>query len=64
MRTIREAEALVEQAHTRYGETPAVRDLRWLLQELRLQLFAPGIKTLQPVSLKRIEKAVDALKKT
>ena len=63
LRTIREAEALVAQASARYGETPEVRDLRWLLQELRLQLFAPGIKTLQPVSLKRIEKAVDALKK-
>ncbi|HID01361.1 MAG TPA: ATP-dependent RNA helicase HrpA [Piscirickettsiaceae bacterium] len=62
LRTIREAEALVTQARTRYGDTPAVQDLRWQLQELRLQLFAPGIKTLQPVSLKRIEKAVSALR--
>jgi ATP-dependent helicase HrpA len=40
---------------------PAVDDFRWLLEELRVSLFAQELKTPAPVSLKRIEKAWAAL---
>ncbi|HVZ43251.1 MAG TPA: ATP-dependent RNA helicase HrpA [Ramlibacter sp.] len=33
-----------------------MEDLRWLLEELRVSLFAQELKTPQPVSVKRIEK--------
>jgi ATP-dependent helicase HrpA len=40
---------------------PALDDFRWLLEELRVSLFAQELKTPSPVSLKRIEKAWSAL---
>jgi len=36
---------------------PALDDFRWLLEELRVSLFAQELKTPTPVSLKRVEKA-------
>jgi len=33
-------------------------DVRWLLEELRVSLFAQELRTAQPVSVKRIEKAL------
>ena len=36
---------------------PAVADYRWLLEELRVSLFAQQLKTVQPVSLQRVAKA-------
>jgi len=36
---------------------PALDEFRWLLEELRVSLFAQELKTLTPVSLKRVEKA-------
>jgi len=38
-----------------------VRELAWLVEELRVSLFAQGMRTRQPVSAKRIFKAIDAL---
>jgi ATP-dependent helicase HrpA len=35
----------------------AMQDFRWLLEELRVSSFAQELKTPQPVSLKRLEKA-------
>jgi ATP-dependent helicase HrpA len=40
---------------------PRARELRWLVEELRVSLFAQGMRTKQPVSEKRIYKAIDAL---
>ena len=38
-----------------------VRDaVRWMLEELRVSLFAPSVKAKGPISLQRIYKAVDA----
>ncbi|MGN6523816.1 MAG: ATP-dependent RNA helicase HrpA, partial [Actinomycetes bacterium] len=34
-----------------------VRELRWMLEELRVSLFAPGMRTAYPISEKRIAKA-------
>ncbi|MGN6689197.1 MAG: ATP-dependent RNA helicase HrpA [Actinomycetales bacterium] len=38
-----------------------VRELRWMLEELRVSLFAPGMRTAYPISEKRIAKAAAAL---
>jgi ATP-dependent helicase HrpA len=38
-----------------------VTELRWMLEELRVSLFAQGIRTAYPVSEKRILRAIDRL---
>jgi ATP-dependent helicase HrpA len=40
-------------------QPPALRELPWLLQELRVSQFAQGLGTAQPVSAKRIRRALD-----
>ncbi len=40
---------------------PALDEFRWLLEELKVSLFAQELKTPYPVSLKRVEKAWAAL---
>ena len=53
----------IEQRHTRHlAERKGVPDarldeFRWLLEELRVSLFAQELRTPQPVSVKRLEKA-------
>jgi ATP-dependent helicase HrpA len=42
---------------------PALEEYRWLLEEFRLQLFAQEIKTLVPVSEKRLEQAWEGVKR-
>ncbi len=42
-------------------QDPALDEFRWLLEELRVSLFAQELKTPAPVSLKRVEKAWEAL---
>jgi ATP-dependent helicase HrpA len=41
-----------------YGDrpTPELIEIRWLIEELRISLFAQPMKTVQPVSLERIQK--------
>ena len=39
------------------GVSPALEDFRWLVEELRVSLFAQELRTPLPVSLKRVEKA-------
>ena len=41
----------------REGAPQALRDFRWLIEELRVSLFAQELKTPFPVSVKRLEKA-------
>ena len=38
-------------------EDPRLTEFRWLLEELRVSLFAQELRTPQPVSVKRLEKA-------
>ncbi|MEZ0238397.1 MAG: ATP-dependent RNA helicase HrpA, partial [Methylophilaceae bacterium] len=38
------------------GLSPALEDFRWLIEELRVSLFAQELKTPFPVSVKRLEK--------
>ena len=40
---------------------PRLADLRWSLEELRVSLFAQGLGTPEPVSAKRVRRALDAL---
>ncbi|HSX61374.1 MAG TPA: ATP-dependent RNA helicase HrpA [Tahibacter sp.] len=45
------------------GEAPeALDELRWLVEEMRVSVFAQELKTAEAVSPKRLQKAVDALK--
>jgi ATP-dependent helicase HrpA len=39
-----------------YANAPNLVDFRWMLEELRLSLFAQPMKTLKPVSIQRLEK--------
>jgi ATP-dependent helicase HrpA len=41
--------------------SPELADVRWLLEELRLQKFAPGVPTARPVSDERVLKALAAI---
>ena len=38
------------------GHDPRLDQFRWLLEELRVQLFAQELKTPVPVSVKRLQK--------
>ncbi|MGP6172997.1 ATP-dependent RNA helicase HrpA [Corynebacterium sp. A21] len=42
-------------------KTRAVKDIRWMIEELRVSLFAQRLGTAQPVSERRIQKAIDKL---
>jgi ATP-dependent helicase HrpA len=41
--------------------SPALDELRWMVEELRIGLFAQPMRTRYPVSEKRVYKAMDAL---
>ncbi|MDD7582323.1 ATP-dependent RNA helicase HrpA [Corynebacterium sp. 32222D000AT] len=43
------------------SKTKAVRDIYWMIEELRVSLFAQRLGTAHAVSLRRIQKAVDKL---
>ncbi|WP_127783356.1 ATP-dependent RNA helicase HrpA [Rhodococcus sp. X156] len=42
-------------------DDPDVAELRWMIEELRVSLFAQTLRTAYPISEKRIYKAMDAL---
>jgi len=42
-------------------DAKAVRDIRWMIEELRVSFFAQQLGTPAPVSEKRIRKAIDAI---
>ena len=44
-----------------YQNLPDLVDIRWQIEELRLSLFSQPMKTLKPVSIKRLEKLIDGL---
>ncbi|HET8711374.1 MAG TPA: ATP-dependent RNA helicase HrpA [Spongiibacteraceae bacterium] len=45
---------LLQSYPQRYDESSTLRRYRWLLEELRVSLFAQGLRTLEPVSVKRL----------
>jgi ATP-dependent helicase HrpA len=42
-------------------DTPELRRIRWLIEELRISYFAQPVGTPEPVSVQRIHRAMDAL---
>lgn len=52
-------EALAEEPA--YQNHPGLVEIRWLIEELRLSLFAQPMKTLKPVSIQRLQKKLKAL---
>jgi len=50
-------------ASQRRGQVdPRLEEFRWLLEELRVSLFAQELRTPTPVSVKRLQKALEALR--
>ncbi len=49
-------------AYPPHSNDPAWTQLRWLLEELRVALFAPQLGTTQPVSVARLQRLLDAAK--
>jgi ATP-dependent helicase HrpA len=49
----------VWRAYRELPPGPETRKIRWMIEELRLSLFAQSIKTAHPVSDKRIYRAID-----
>ncbi len=41
--------------------SPELVKLRWMLEELRVSLFAPELKTAYPVSVQRLQKILQSL---
>jgi len=44
-------------------EDPRLEEFRWLLEELRVSLFAQELRTPVPVSAKRLQKVWDSLRR-
>ncbi|HEY6985629.1 MAG TPA: DUF3418 domain-containing protein, partial [Rhodanobacteraceae bacterium] len=44
------------------GDDPALAELRWLIEELRVSTFAQELKTAEPVSPKRLAKMLEELR--
>jgi ATP-dependent helicase HrpA len=45
-----------EKMHQQNRPDPRIDEIRWLIEELRVSLFAQQLKTRYPISMKRIEK--------
>ena len=56
-----EHEPALAALHPAERESDAAREVRWMIEELRVNLFAQNLGTKHPVSDKRIRKALDAL---
>ena len=48
--------------HPKCSELDEMQQLRWMLEEFRVSIFAQQLKTPYPVSLKRVKKQIDELK--
>jgi ATP-dependent helicase HrpA len=68
-----EAEAFVEEAETMNRDAvtsgssmekkEALEELRWMIEEFKVSLFAQELKTAFPVSPKRLRKKIDEIKR-
>ena len=54
---------LIDHAYETDGNTTAFDEYRWMCEELRISLYAQGLKTKIPVSLKRMDKAWEKCQK-
>ena len=52
------------EKHQKLGiDDPNLTEFRWQIEELRVSLFAQELKTPQPVSVKRLERLWDKIRK-
>lgn len=58
------AQRLAKEGEAAYNNSEGWREFRWMLEELRVSLFAQTLKTKMPVSEKRLKKHWDELLKT
>jgi len=49
------------QNEAAYQNSTQLVEIRWQLEELRVSLFAQPMKTLKPISIKRIEKQLNEI---
>ena len=63
MATVRRLEAEHAALVADRGMTAALDDVRWMLEELRVQLFAQQLGTSQSVSSQRIRRALDRIRR-
>jgi ATP-dependent helicase HrpA len=54
-------QAELDDLRRRVPPSPELAELRWMVEELRISLFAQPMRTRYPVSEKRLYKAMDAL---
>lgn len=47
----------------KYPAKPGLEELRWMIEELRVSLFAQTLGTHQPISTKRLDKVLSSIKK-
>ncbi|AZA13759.1 ATP-dependent RNA helicase HrpA [Corynebacterium choanae] len=52
----------LEKLPANRANSAAAKEIFWMIEELRVSLFAQQLKTPKPVSVKRIQKAVDKLR--
>jgi ATP-dependent helicase HrpA len=58
---IQRVQAELDDLRRRVPPSPELAELRWMVEELRISLFAQPMRTRYPVSEKRLYKAMDAL---
>ncbi|MET7401213.1 ATP-dependent RNA helicase HrpA [Dactylosporangium sp. NPDC005572] len=61
MLTVHEVQREYDQLASSMTMTPQLREIRWMIEELRVGLFAQALGTAYPVSDVRIYRAMDAL---
>ncbi|MEU7875333.1 ATP-dependent RNA helicase HrpA [Dactylosporangium sp. NPDC049140] len=61
MLTVQEVQREYDQLAATMTMTPQLREIRWMIEELRVGLFAQALGTAYPVSDVRIYRAMDAL---
>jgi ATP-dependent helicase HrpA len=54
-------QAEVDDVARRVPPSPELEQVRWMVEELRISLFAQPMRTRYPVSDKRVYRALDAL---
>jgi ATP-dependent helicase HrpA len=52
---------LLDELPPGQADTPAVRHIRWMLEELRVSYFAQSLRTAYPISEQRIHRAIAAI---
>jgi ATP-dependent helicase HrpA len=61
MLTVQEVQREYEQLAATMTDRPELREIRWMIEELRVGLFAQALGTRYPISDVRIYRAIDAL---